>query len=380
MEESTKGYLQQPPSAQPGQIVTQLVNMGKVYHPAGKKWYLHSKGPNPKRYELRECKEELKSQEGDEQPGCDQPGSSTDWRPQIGGKISVIKPATKAGNPQKEQPVIVTKPPEGRKMKKPLDPRPRPREYQTPAQRSWDEYGAQEVEAEVEYYWNRNPMAGAKANAKPKPPPPRLMEQFLAARQEVTGGPLQRGWAPPSPPATVSKAPAEAGTLPVMKGKMTTQKPPLRPMPYGPIPKKCPLGGSMVGVCENKMDQVGCSLQLCPIWVLQEGDGKLPVKETKVTVNPGDQKRESNKEPVVEVKERTDKKDKHMEVILECEETTSGSESTSREQHQNVKMKKKRKNKGEKGEFPEDKEPKKKKEQVVWLRIGGEKVKACIKK
>ena len=136
----------------------------------------------------------------------------------------------------------------------------------------------------------------------------------------------------------------------------------------------------MEGVCEDKMEKVGCSLQLCPIWVLKEGDGKLPVGEAKATENPGEQKRVSNKEPVVEVKERSDKKDKNMEVILECEETTSGSDSTSREQPQNVKMNKKRKNKGGKGEFQNDKGQKKKKEQVVWLRIGGEKVKASIEK
>ena len=119
-------------------------------------------------------------------------------------------------------------------MKKPLDPRPRPRgeTYQS----CMEPRAPSPNSMEVEYYWNRTPVI----TPKPKPAPPKLSDCVVKRLPEevpkVIGRPLKKEeWKPPVPPKTQPyvgvKIPG-AGEV--------ARRAPLRPLPYGPIAKPNP--------------------------------------------------------------------------------------------------------------------------------------------
>ena len=313
------GYLTQPSPAQPGKVVT----IGQVGAKAPlKKWLLRSKGPNPKKYELRECKEELTSEAGHDRDR-DQPGSSTDKHPDGGGKVPAQTIVVKAKSKMADVPPVM-----GARVNKPLGPRPRPRgeSYQA-MQLQLPENEGSPTSTEVEYFWNRNPVG----KAKPKPPPPRLMEQFQAARKAVVEQSREQGWEPPAPPMLKTWAKGKAPIVPT-KPPVTqaARKAPLRPMPYGVAPK--PTNRSFKEVIEEssegKMGKMGCSLQLCPIWVLREGEGnpQSEVGTAKVCAPKQSAKREQHQD---------------AEVSIECEEVSSESTDDSSSPSKKMKMKRK---------------------------------------
>ena len=91
--------------------------VGQSVGPSPKTWHLRSKGPNPKKYELRECKVEVPSD-------AEKPGSSTDVRKvRRSIKIPELATMTKAVPPVAPKEIHPS-----RVQKKPLDPRPRPRD------------------------------------------------------------------------------------------------------------------------------------------------------------------------------------------------------------------------------------------------------------
>ena len=153
-------------------------------------------------------------------------------------------------------------------------------------------------------------------------------------------------------------------------------------MPYGaaPKPKQRPFEGAATVSGEGKlgMEKVGCSLQLCPIWVLRGGEeAAQPKEEVKKTGGP-EQKNPIPPQNPVEKQAMEEKND--AEGTKESDETSTGCSSGTNSSHAyKMKMKKKKKEvvgkkkgqgkKGQKGG---------KKEKVIWLRIGGEKVKASI--
>ena len=98
MKDYFEGYLDGVPLEKAGPMVPTAPQSAKR---ATKPWFLRIRGPNPKRYELRECKEEVHS---DQEQTCPQPpGPSTDKRPERwgggkweGAKLPLLATTTKA--------------------------------------------------------------------------------------------------------------------------------------------------------------------------------------------------------------------------------------------------------------------------------------------
>ena len=393
MKNLPTGYLERPPVAKAGKM---MVRTNEGQRVPRKAWLLRSKGPNPKKYLLRECKEEFPNEHEHEQPG-----SSTDQHPAQQGSLG--KKGTvriTAPFPEDVPEVSTYKPRPNDKMKKPLDPRPRPREenYQSRQRKgkgkgkpnTWpQERGTSPPSPtcmSVEYYWN----SSARVKAQPKPAPPRLLDQFMEARRAVTGDTQRgRGWEPPHPPVLttletqpkgyVPKAPCQPKTKPTTAP--ATKKAPLRPMPYGniPIPKQSPFKGVVTASGEGELgkEKVGCSLQLCPIWVLRGEEEVAQPKEEVMKAGGPEQKTPTPKQDPLTKQALEEKNDE--EGTKTSDETSTEVSSGSNSSHA-YKMKKKKKEvvgKKKKGKGRREQKGGKK-EKVIWLHIGGEKIKASI--
>ena len=151
------------------------INVGEVLPTAplrpgaiAKQWLLRSKGPNPKRFILRECKEEMSSDQDPPITGkAGQPGSNYHGGDKWSGKERPLATMAKARAMHHSAPDTVKV---ANAMKKPLDPRPRPRgeTYQS----CMEPRAPSPNSMEVEYYWNRTPVI----TPKPKPAPPKLSD------------------------------------------------------------------------------------------------------------------------------------------------------------------------------------------------------------
>ena len=362
--------------------------------PGMKTWFLRSKGPNPKRYELRECKEEVPSETG---PDWDRPGSSTDKTPakkgvdfQGGGRVQELATVAKA-TPTKPRTIKITPP---NKVKKPLDPRPRPRGESYPINEGV------EPEMQVEYYWNRTPIAKPTPKPTPKPAPPRLCDQLASEQRKTIGLPIKKEWKPPTPPVIVP----QYGPGPRSQGgqggkgmeeniQMSTSKAtpvakmmvPLRPMPYGPKMTDqgmTPLEQVTSDRREEESMKMGCTLQLRPIWVLsgEKGAGnRQEPQPTEPMVIPKAKTPEPT-EPASTIREMKQGKQKEQEELSLNTQESSTSDSSGEQSQETLKKSKKPSTNPVKDKKKGKKGPKVSKGKVMWIRIGGKRLKARIEK
>ena len=100
-------------------------------------------------------------------------------------------------------------------------------------------------------------------------------------------------------------------------------------MPYGAAPKPKPhlFNEAIEESSEGKMGKMGRSLQLCPIWVLREGENKpQPGEGTAKVCAP---------------KQSAKHEQQDMEVSIECEEVSSERISDGSSPSKKMEMKKK---------------------------------------
>ena len=190
----------------------------------------------------------------------------------------------------------------------------------------------------------------------------------------MIGRPLKKEeWKPPVPPKTQPyvgvKIPG-AGEV--------ARRAPLRPLLYGPIVKPNPFEDVGRETGEGKQ---GCSLELCPIWVLREGGKKEKEGEaTMMTEEDKDKELPKNEKPKCDFKKKQkieiSKKDETPTQESSEQETSYESSNSSSQE----KKKKKQKKEDQEEASKQNKKVKKnkKKGKTMWLHIGGKRVKASV--